>query len=168
MQPQQHTDRPRPLDERGQAHAHAASRSVDALIETLRRCTCWGAHEGLVAAYAFGSRCEGRDRPDSDLDVGVVLDPAAQDASDLALAKLEAGIQRSAGEIAVDVVVLNEQGLAFQFNALSRGRVLYERSREARAAYEANLLSRYFDFLPTLQLFERYHTKGIRRRLALP
>lgn len=103
---------------------------------------------------------------DSDLDVGVVLaEPMAAADSSQQLATIETAIQREA-TARVDLAVLVEQPLAFQFGVISRGEVLYERSREARAKYEANLLSRYFDFLPTLRLFERYHMQGVRRRLA--
>ncbi len=153
---------------RGKATLRPAGADAhDALLDGLRRAVDWRDCLGLVAAYAFGSRCEGRARPGSDLDIGVVFNGPGAATPDGAqqLAKIETAVQR-ATSAPVDLVVLAEQPLAFQFGVVSRGTLLYERSCEERAKYEADLLSRYFDFLPTLRLFERYHMQGVRRRLA--
>lgn len=149
------------------ADAREAREGMAGSVIALREAVDWSACAGLVVAYAFGSRCEGRARPDSDLDVAAVLSGPGAETLDGSqrLAKIETAIQRAA-QAPVDFVLLPEQPLAFQYNVVSQGALLYERSRGERALYEADLFSRYFDFLPTLRLFERYHMQGIRRRLA--
>jgi predicted nucleotidyltransferase len=138
------------------------------ILSALRAPDLWSGFAPIIAAYAFGSRCTGKNRPDSDLDVGVLLDRTEDRVvQPRLLAELEARLQRRAGRTPIDFVILNDQALAFQYIVVSKRQVLYERSRGERVSYEAALLSRYFDFLPTLELFERHHSEGIRRRLGI-
>jgi len=126
----------------------------------------------VVAAYHFGSTVRGVARPESDVDVAVVLEPeaAASSAEDelvVSLARLQNRLQRHLGLRKLDLVVLNHQGAVFQHNVLRTGRLIWDADRRRRVLFETQVISEYCDFLPTLRLIERYHIRGRRRRAKL-
>lgn len=113
----------------------------------------------VLAAWLFGSRRSGRERPDSDTDVACLLPRGIQ--ADLALVTdLTLRLAR-AGVPSPEIHVLNEAPLAFQYEAL-RGDRVYAGDDCARAEYEAWVTLRYLDFEPLLRLQYRIQ----RRRLA--
>lgn len=102
-----------------------------------------------VAVYAFGSQVAGAARPDSDLDLAVLLHPGRRlpidQKMDLA-ERLGVVVGRD-----VDLVVLNEARLALQFEIIRSGRVLYELSFEDRVSAEEVIVRDYLDFEPLLR-----------------
>lgn len=123
----------------------------------------------VVAAYLFGSHAQGRSRPGSDVDIGLVLSDQAPDreALILPLARVEAHLADVLEGAPVHLVILNEQGVVFQHSVLRTGQRVFEGDRLARVRFEARVVSEYCDFLPTLRWFERFHAQGRRRRLGL-
>ena len=60
----------------------------------------------------------------------------------------------------VDVKVLNPSPIAFQFQVIRKGRLVYARTDVDRIRYEANVLSEYQDYKPVLDWFkEKYLAK---------
>jgi predicted nucleotidyltransferase len=99
--------------------------------------------------YLFGSQVEGYLGPMSDYDLAVLLDPTvdgrriqAQFAHELACA-----LQTNR----VDVVLLNRAPIELAYAVVAQGKVLYERDVATRVEYEAQVLSRYGDYLPVLR-----------------
>ncbi|MBI2195328.1 MAG: nucleotidyltransferase domain-containing protein [Planctomycetes bacterium] len=129
----------------------------------------WQDYPFVVAAYHFGSSARGLARPDSDVDLALLLRARDKDwPMDRklveALAELQWRLQRTLKANALDVVVLNDQGLPFQHTVLRSGRLVYEGDLQARVLFESYVISWYCDFLPTLRLVERYQLKGLRKR----
>jgi len=120
----------------------------------------------VVAAYLFGSEAAGKARPDSDVDIAVLLRPGSShgpsDANldvDLALSeRLRAALRGRR----VDVVVLDRAPLSLAFEAV-KGELLFSRDDDGRRIVaEASIMSRYHDRVYYL----RRHLERAQRDLA--
>jgi predicted nucleotidyltransferase len=100
-------------------------------------------------AYLFGSEAAGTAGPGSDVDVAVLL----KRGSDAALLreKLALAWQAAVRHRPVQVVILNKAPLEWAYAVIAAGVVLYERDLATRVEYEAEVLSRYGDYLPVLR-----------------
>ena len=112
---------------------------------------------GLELVYLFGSQTESRAGPLSDYDFGVVvednqapLDIRAQLAHELALAL---------GTNRIDIVILNWAPIELAYTVIAQGILVYQRDEATRVEYEAEVMSRYGDYLPVL----RAQIEAIRR-----
>ena len=103
-------------------------------------------------AYVYGSFPRRRDA--RDIDVAVYLagrgDPWTR--AEAVADRLEKALDR---RYPMDVHALNGAAAAFAFEVMSKGRVLYERRRDARLDWEAHALSRYQDLKPMLDFHDR-------------
>ena len=103
----------------------------------------------VSAAYIFGSLASGRARSDSDVDVAVLLDPAF--AVQLPL-KYRMDLIADAGSALetfnVDVVLLNQAPPALAYNVITKGKLVYERSRSVRVAFQIRNLNLFLDLEP--------------------
>jgi predicted nucleotidyltransferase len=112
----------------------------------------------VVAAYLFGSHARGTARDDSDVDVAVLV--RGEPASTLEglgmdlLAQLEHDLGRP-----VDLVVLNRAPADLSHRVLRDGRLVLERDRSARIAFEVKARNEYFDMQPILR---RYRGQRVR------
>ena len=113
----------------------------------------------VVLAYLFGSRANGRPRPDSDWDVAVYLDDGLDARERFRLRCRLAAELEDLGT--VDVVVLNDATALLGFQALS-GRQLLCRDEVIRVRYTIHVLQRVEDERYWLDL----HWRGIRKRAA--
>jgi hypothetical protein len=103
----------------------------------------------IVAAYIFGSVATGRTRPNSDVDIAVLLDSPFAKQRPLAYRTdliVEAGAALHTFE--VDVLVLNDAPPALAHNVITKGKLVYERSRSARIAFQVRNLNEYLDLEP--------------------
>jgi len=103
----------------------------------------------ICLVYLFGSRIEGHLGPMSDYDLGVLIDRGA-DAGQVH-ARLTHELVRALQTDRVDVVVLNRAPIELAYAIIAQGKVLYQRDAAARVEYEAQVLSRYGDYLPVLR-----------------
>lgn len=123
----------------------AASRSV---------ARCAARHTSIEAAYIFGSVAEGRARPDSDIDIGVLLGRRLPDARALRFRlKLAGELGAALHRNDVQRVILNDAPPLLAQRALSRGVLVFQRSRAARVRFQVATARRYDDMVPTM---ERY------------
>lgn len=120
----------------------------DQLVVVLQR--AMAAWSEVVAGYLFGSYALGRARPDSDVDVALLLDASFDLAAD-PLYRLHRmnDLSMLLGR-EVDVVVLNNAPLVLRNQVLTYGRRIYEADHRQRVDYEVLSRQLYFDFLPIL------------------
>jgi len=121
----------------------------------------------IQAAYIFGSVAQGRARPDSDIDIAVLLARRVPDARALRYrlrlaADLGAALRRSD----VQVIVLNDAPPLLAHRVLSRGVLVYERARAARVRYQVQTAQRYADLVPTLEYYVQRLKADARGRRA--
>ena len=103
----------------------------------------------VMAGYIFGSVASGRARPDSDIDVGVLVDASVQSKN---LLKYRLGLMADLGSALgrsdIDVVVMNEAPPALAQNIIGNGKLVFERSRSARVAFQVRALNVFMDTEP--------------------
>ncbi|RMF37673.1 MAG: nucleotidyltransferase domain-containing protein [Chloroflexi bacterium] len=119
----------------------------------------------VVLVYLFGSWAAGRAWAQSDLDLGVLFDPALPPRTRWKLTlRFEVdlvGLLEGVGE--VDVRELNAAPLAFRYQVIRHQQCLYARSEAERVAFEARLITDYCDFKPVRDHYYRYMAERLRR-----
>lgn len=105
-------------------------------------------YPSIQAAYLFGSYAEGRQRNDSDIDLGLVgpraeLQPVKLDIlSDLA----------AEGMDSVDLVLLDGPNSVMRFEAVHHNCLIYAREDFDHGGYFSRTLREYFDLEPYLHI----------------
>jgi predicted nucleotidyltransferase len=95
----------------------------------------------IAAAYLLGSAAEGRLRSDSDVDIAIL--PIAPNGLPLAeRLSLAADLGRLAGR-EVDLGVLTNRNLVYAKEAVTRGRLVFDRDHSTTATFEMYALSMY-------------------------
>jgi predicted nucleotidyltransferase len=138
---------------------------MTAEVATLRAFFERRAPAHVLAAYLFGSRLKGRAVRESDLDVGVVVEPDAAlstaDRFDLRV-QLASDLMATLRENEVDVNVLNELSPAFAALVLREGKLVFCRDTRRLQEFARDVQLRAAD----LQLFLRRNEKILLRALA--
>jgi len=100
----------------------------------------------VLAGYVFGSVASGRARPNSDVDVAVLVKPAvmARARSTYRL-RLMADLGEALRTFNVDVVLLNAAPPALAQNVIAGGVLVSERSRGDRVRFQVETLNRFLD-----------------------
>jgi len=120
------------------------------------------AQPDVVAAYVFGSVAQGRARPQSDVDIAVLL-AADLDEETRFDRRLRLGweVERLIGR-QTDLVVLNDAPPLLQHQVLKHGRLIFERDRAARVEFEVRAGQIYADLKPMYDFFTEVLFKEIR------
>jgi len=123
------------------------------VVDTLRKALAAAPPE-VVAAYLYGSQARGTARPDSDIDVGILLNaPPASTLKGVARsleATLEAALRRP-----TQAVVLNSASPDLVHRVLRDGIILLDRDRAVRLLFEVQARNAYFDMEPIRRLYRR-------------
>lgn len=94
----------------------------------------------VVFAYLYGSRAAGRPRPDSDVDIAVLLDDTTGTESFHRLAsRCSDALAAASGVGGIETTVLNDAPIRFLGRVLRQRVVLYSRDEPARVAYESRI-----------------------------
>lgn len=114
----------------------------------------------IAAAWVFGSVARGEQRPDSDLDVAVLLAEAGEDAvtKRRELLDLTARLESAAGR-RVDLAVLTLRDPILAHRVLSEGRLVKDADPDRRVDFTTDALARYFDWAP---LYEAAAARSLR------
>lgn len=113
---------------------------------------------GVIASYLYGSHARGEARPNSDIDVAVLLENGEK-SSPLKLLKLGRELEKQTGLKNIDVRLLNDAPLAARGRILTEGRLLYSGEDNARVDFEVRTRSLYFEFAPHLSLIRKAFIK---------
>lgn len=123
-------------------------------ISAIVRATLERSTRPIAAAWLFGSIARGEARPDSDVDVGLLLrEEPCGTLADLP-AELEVELERATGRPA-QVVVLNTAPTELAMNVLADGQLLVERDPVSRVDWEVKTLKAYWDLVPLLEIYRR-------------
>src|SRR5205823_8694389 len=113
------------------------------------------------AGYIFGSVASGRARPSSDVDIAVLVNDSVPVRNLLKYRlKLMADLGSALGRNDIDVVVMNEAPPALAQNIIGNGKLVFERSRSARVAFQVRALNVYMDTEP----MRRTYLQHLKRR----
>ncbi len=118
-------------------------RLYEKLSSILRR------QSGVRLVYLFGSQVAGEPGPMSDFDFAVLVDHSVDGRRLQAMLAHE--LSAALGTAAVDVVLLNRAPIELAYAVIAQGALLFEQNAATRIEYEADLLSRYADYLPVLR-----------------
>jgi uncharacterized protein len=99
--------------------------------------------------YLFGSRVDGKLGPMSDYDFAILVDHDALDKN--MQSQLSHLLSVKLDEARVDVVVLNQASIELAYAVIAQGQLFYQRDVATRVEYEAQVMSRYGDYLPVLR-----------------
>ncbi len=94
-------------------------------------------------AVLFGSFARGRERADSDVDLGLILD----DSSPARTREIEAALNRAAGR-SVDVIYLDEAPPLLRFEIARDGVPLVERRQHRWADFRVRAMHDWWDWAP--------------------
>lgn len=118
-----------------------------------------GAPISVAAIYLFGSVARGSARPDSDLDLALLMRDAPAATLESRLFDYQDELTRLAGRV-VQLTILNDAPADLWHRVLCDGCVLLDRDRSLRIRSEVRARNLYFDLLPHL---ERYRALAIAR-----
>nr|MBF0222727.1 nucleotidyltransferase domain-containing protein [Desulfobulbaceae bacterium] len=112
----------------------------------------------IIAAYLFGSRAKGDFRPESDIDLAVLLDHNSKSSFDLLSFINE--VERET-RLRADVVILNNAGEVLKYQVRKYGQLLYDRIPNIRKKFEIGSRKYFEDFL---YLHKKYSEKVLYKR----
>jgi predicted nucleotidyltransferase len=98
-------------------------------------------HQDVQLGYVFGSVANGSERESSDIDLAVLLAPAAEPA---AFERLAADLETLSGR-PVDLVDLGGAPPILAREIVSNGQLLFCRDEEQRILFESRTIARYLD-----------------------
>lgn len=113
----------------------------------------------VTAAYIFGSYAEGIARPDSDLDLAVLLNKIPRDTLEYRLKIMDD--TKKVTCLNTEVIILNEAPRLLQFQIIQKGKVIFEREPDQRSLFEMNVASRYYDY----KRYFDFHTRQLAERI---
>jgi predicted nucleotidyltransferase len=102
----------------------------------------------ILLAYIFGSQVTGKIGPQSDYDFAVFL---SQKTSFQFKYKLKNKLLNILDNKQVDLVILNDVPIELKYKVIATGKIIYQKNSTIRTEFEADTLSRYFDYLPVLR-----------------
>jgi len=113
--------------------------------------------------YLYGSYLSGYSGIKPDLDIGVLLELEVKPSLEIytELYKLFSNFFSSYGR-EIDLTFLNQAPLTFQFEVVSRGKLLYEGRKGTAVNYKEKVLREYLDFKYYLNRFDKVLLESIK------
>jgi predicted nucleotidyltransferase len=108
--------------------------------------------------YLFGSQVDGDTGPMSDYDFAALVDTSVDGRR--AVVTLAHELSQVLGTTDVDVVLLNRAPAELGYAVITQGTLIFEQDAATRIEYEADVLSRYADYLPILRAQREDILKG--------
>ena len=140
------------------------ARALNGIDENVLR-RVLGEHSEVEVAYVYGSYARGRPNRHSDLDVGVFVADRRLRRRLPATYEVDLGLAVGAAthHTRVEVAVLNTASPLLGWEAVRRGRCVFERSSRMRIAHETRVRQRYLDTAPLRAIQDRYLDELVRR-----
>lgn len=117
--------------------------------------------QDIAAIYLFGSQANNTARPDSDVDIAILVSNEDQDLFDLEL-RLNGDVGKHITYDPLEVFVANRLPAAFKFHVISQGKVLVSNNENFRVNWEVKVIGDYWDFKPFLDDYYRAFFKRMK------
>jgi len=117
----------------------------------------------VVAAYLFGSHATGKARPQSDVDVAVLLSQTDGFERFERRLRLMRDVEEAIGRRA-DVVILNDAPPLLTHRVLKEGNLIFEHDQAARVEFEVRVGQVYTDLAPMRHFFREALFREIQGR----
>jgi uncharacterized protein len=114
-------------------------------------------YPAILSVYLFGSHSTGKAKPESDLDLAILLQPGQED--DFPVLELAVSLEKALGR-RLDLVILNRAGELLKYEVRRHGRLLYDRDPGLRKQFEVRGRKSFEDFL---YLHRRYISQALHR-----
>ena len=103
----------------------------------------------ISLVYLFGSQVSGNTGPMSDIDLGIFTEGVQDEFTYLAhfTHKLNKALETNL----LDVIPLRRAPIELAYAVIAKGICIYQKDLARRVEFEANVLSRYGDYLPVLR-----------------
>jgi predicted nucleotidyltransferase len=138
-----------------------ALRDLDSILRAL--IPYFQSRPDVQFGYLFGSVVSGRARPDSDIDIAVLVSDKMIRGDPLKLRiRLMTDLMKLLNRDDVDLVLLNQAPPLLAHRILSKGRLIFERSASSRVAFQVRTVNRYLDTQPMRNLYLAYLKKHAR------
>ncbi len=105
-------------------------------------------NNNLLLAYIFGSQLKGKTGPLSDYDFAVLL---SKKPSFQFKYELKNKLVSVLGFEKVDLIILNYAPIELKYHVVATGKIIFQKNSIIKTEFEADALSRYFDYLPILR-----------------
>jgi len=103
----------------------------------------------ILFAYLFGSQITGKTGPLSDYDFAIFL--SRKPSSFQFKYRLKNNLLNILNTNQADLIILNNAPIELKYNIINTGKIIYQKNSIAKVEFEADTLSRYFDYLPVLR-----------------
>jgi predicted nucleotidyltransferase len=123
---------------------------------------CVSRHREVQAAYLFGSAATGRMRPDSDVDVAVLVNSVKPFRFLKYRLDLMADLGKALHRADIDLVLLNQASPLLAHRVLSKGDLVFERSASARVRFQVRTAALYQDLVPMFETHIRYLKQSVK------
>jgi predicted nucleotidyltransferase len=126
-----------------------------------------GTYPAVISVYVFGSRAEGREHRESDLDLGLLLDrsaaPTRRERFDIVV-RLVSALQAEAATGELDLVVLNDAPPLFARRIVTKGRRVHCRDSEVDHSFVRDVQLRAADLQPFLERMQAIKLEALAPR----
>jgi uncharacterized protein len=120
----------------------------------------------IVAVYLFGSNTDGTAHPQSDIDIGIMIEPTSEKPFTMDdEIELEIQIEAVLKTDNFDLVVINKVPLILQFRIISPAQHIYIANDDRRCNLEERIILEYYDFSPRLREFNREYLEALEEEL---
>lgn len=118
------------------------------MINTLKKITDYlSSEKPIIAAYLFGSTAKGKATEKSDIDIGILLKDDFNLVANFDYKLRLMGKLKDLTGKTVDIVFIDRTDPILQHHIRKHGKVIFERDKLKRIAYEIKARKDYFDFL---------------------
>jgi hypothetical protein len=118
--------------------------STSKLKETIKRVLTH--HPEVLIAYLYGSRVKGYSTPESDVDLGILIEEN-YNTFPLYPEQLSGEIMKETGySMDVDIRILNHRNSRFVYTVIKEGELIYCRDEKRRVEFETEATRKYLDF----------------------
>ncbi|RJR21257.1 MAG: nucleotidyltransferase domain-containing protein [Nitrospiraceae bacterium] len=118
--------------------------------------TYFKSRKEVSALYLFGSCAEGRELPESDLDIAVLIDEKKLQRKNFEqLKNIYYKASPSFSLRQVDITVLNIASPYLNHRVIKTGKMLFDRNRKLRVRFMTDAIIEYLDFKPIEDIFNK-------------